>query len=163
MTEKGTKEENKIYEIGFHILPFVGDQGVSNEVGEIKSLLDGIKAEIVSEDFPRLRPLAYPLSKVVDGEKKVCKEAYFGWIKFETAGESLEKFKKAIEKMPNILRFLIIKTVAENTLYGSKFVAKEQGKVSSKKETEGEVSVAPEEKEEINPEELDKSIDELVV
>lgn len=161
MTEKGTKEEGKIYEIGFHILPFVGDQAVSNEVGEIKNLLDSIKAVVVSEDFPRLRPLAYPLSKVVDGGKKVCKEAYFGWIKFEAEGEALEVFKKAIEKMPNVLRFLIVKTVAENTLYGNKFLIKEPSKAPLKKETED--SPAPEIKEEINPEELDKSIDKLVV
>ena len=161
MTEKGTKEEGKIYEIGFHILPFVGDQAVSNEVGEIKNLLDSIKAVIVSEAFPRLRPLAYPLSKVVDGGKKVCKEAYFGWIKFEAEGEALEVFKKGIEKMPNILRFLIVKTVAENTLYGNKFLVKEPGKAPTKKDAED--AVAPEIKEEINPEELDKSIDELVV
>lgn len=144
-----------VYEIGFHILPFVGDQGVSHEVGEIKALLEKGKAEIISEDFPRLRPLAYPLSKVLKGEKKVCKEAYFGWIKFEMDSGSIEDFKVKIEKQDNILRFLIIKTVRENTLYGAKFVTRTE-KAPRKEETQ-------EEKGPINPEELDKSIDELVV
>lgn len=160
MEEKGTKEGHKVYEIGFHVAPIVGDQGVSHEVGEIKNILDSIKAEIISEDFPRLRPLAYPLSKVIGGGKKVFKEAYFGWIKFEADSEKIEEFKSKIEKLENIVRFLIIKTVRENTLHGNKFaVAKEKDSKFTKRTSD----VPAEEKEEINPEELDKSIEDLVV
>lgn len=147
----------QVYEVGFHIAPFVGEENVAHEVNGLKDALDKIKAEVISEDFPRLRPLAYPIDKLIKGDKKISNEAYFGWIKFEARADAIEDFKKVVEKMENIIRFLIVKTVRENTLYGVKFLRDKEMKREKKEgEKEGE-------KQEINPEELDKSIDNLVV
>ena len=156
MSEKTEAQDNlRVYEIGFHIAPIAGDEGVSREVGEIKTILDGLGAVVVSEDFPRLRTLAYSLSKVIGGVKRTFNEAYFGWVKFEAEPEAAEKLKAEVEKLANVVRFLIIKTVKENTLYAPKFVDK--NKEAGKKE-EGE------EKNEIVDEgEVDKAIEELVV
>lgn len=157
MTKESSKDNLKVYEVGFHIAPFVGEENVAHEVSHIKDALDAIKAEVISEDFPRLRVLAYPIAKVIKGDKKVSVEAYFGWIKFEVSGDKIEAFKKEMEKMDNIIRFLVIGTVKENTLYGAKFVSDKEAKREQKLEKKDEV------KEEINEEELDKSIDDLVV
>lgn len=147
----------QIYEIGFHIAPFVGDENVAHEVGEIKNALDKIKADIISEDFPRLRPLAYPIDKQIKGDKKICNEAYFGWVKFETSTDLIADFKSEIEKLDNVLRFIILKTVRENTLHGSKFLREKDARKEKKEDDKDEP------KQEINEEEIDKSIDELVV
>lgn len=167
MTEtKETKEGVKVYEIGFHLAPIVGDENVAHEVSLIRNALDGIKAEVVSEDLPRLFTLAYPLSKVIKGTKRTFKESYFGWIKFEAEGEAVASLKAEVEKLENVLRFIIVKTVRENTLHGQKFATREQMKGAFKKEGEESVVATEnvvENKEELTPEELDKTIDDLVV
>ncbi|MFA6050517.1 MAG: 30S ribosomal protein S6 [Candidatus Paceibacterota bacterium] len=157
MEEKTSKEGMQVYEVGFHIAPFVGDENVAHEVSAIKDALEKIKAEVISEDFPRLRPLAYPIDKLIKGDKKICNEAYFGWIKFEAPTEAIDGFKKEMEKRENVIRSLIIKTVRESTLYGMKFL---KDKEMKREKREGEKD---EPKQEINEVELDKSIDSLVV
>lgn len=157
MEEKTSKEGMQVYEVGFHIAPFVGDENVAHEVSAIKDALEKIKAETIAEDFPRLRPLAYPIDKLIKGDKKIANEAYFGWIKFEAPTEAIDGFKKEMEKRENVIRFLIIKTVRESTLYGVKFLKDKEMK-REKHENEKD-----EPKQEINEVELDKSIDSLVV
>lgn len=152
-----SKEGMNVYEVGFHIAPFVGDENIAHEVSLIKDALEKIKAEVIAEDFPRLRALAYPISKAVKGDKKVCNDAYFGWVKFEAPVESIASFKAEMEKIENVLRFLIITTVRDNTLYGAKFIRDKEIKREKK---EGDKK---EPKQEVNVEELDKSIDQLVV
>ena len=158
MTETIAKEDSKVYEIGFHIAPIVGDEKVAYEVSLIKSALENIKAEVIGEDFPRLRVLAYSLSKAIGGSKKTFKEAYFGWIKFEAGASEVASLNKEIEKLENILRFLIIKTVKENTLYGNKFQTRPEGRTKKEDGVKEEVSKEP-----LNPEEMDKTIDKLVI
>ncbi len=157
MTKESSKGNSKVYEIGFHIAPFVGEENIAHEVSHIKDVLDSMRAEVISEDFPRLRSLAYPIAKVIKGDKKVSTEAYFGWVKFELGADKIEDFKKEIEKLDNVIRYLVITTVRENTLYGAKFVQDKEAKRADKAEKKSEV------KEEVNEVELDKSIDNLVV
>lgn len=147
----------QVYEVGFHIAPFVGEENVAHEVSVIKNALDTIKAEVISEDFPRLRVLAYPITKVIKGDKKISTEAYFGWIKFEVAVDAIDGFKKTMETIDNVIRFLITKTVREDTLYGAKFVRDKEIKRERKEEEKNEP------KEAINEVELDKTIESLVV
>lgn len=166
MDTKETKEGSKVYELGFHIAPIVGEDNIAHEVSLVRNLLDEIKAEVVSEDFPRLCQLAYPLGKVIKGTKRSFKESFFGWVKFEAETENIAVLQAGVEKLENVLRFLIIKTVRDNTLYGPKFATKEQIKGAFKKESdkEAEFSTLPEkEKPKLSAEELDKTIDDLVV
>ncbi len=160
MDEKQAKDGGKIYEIGFHIDPFVSEDNVAHEVTAIKTLLEKIKAEVIAEDFPRLRALAYPLSKAVSGSKKTFKEAYFGWIKFEAEAGEIPAFQKEVEKIESIIRYIVIKTVRENTLQGNKFSSKYEGKPQAGKEAAAK-EIA--EKGPINPEEIDKTIENLVI
>ncbi|MES2059924.1 MAG: 30S ribosomal protein S6 [Patescibacteria group bacterium] len=157
MQENTSKEGMQVYEVGFHIAPFVGDENVAHEVSRIKDALEKIKAETITEDFPRLRVLAYPIEKVIKGDKKVNNEAYFGWIKFEAPTASIEGFKKEMDAMENVIRFLLITTVRESTLYGAKFIRDKEIKRDKKEDGKKDP------KQEVNVEELDKSIDSLVV
>lgn len=163
MKEIEAKDNERVYEVGFHIIPIVGDEGVSHEVSLLRDALDKIKAEVIGEDFPRLQVLAYPLSKVIKGGKKTFKEAYFGWIKFEADPESVDELKDLVQKIESVLRFLIIKTVRENTLFGPKFATKEQIKGNKKDAQSEKTEEGPDTREDLSPEELDKTIDDLVV
>lgn len=154
MTQNEAKEGVKVYEIGFHIAPTVSEENLVHEVNKIKDVLQAEGSSVVSEDFPRLRALTYPIAKHIQGSNKKYKEGYFGWIKFEGSPESAVALKKAVDTMENVIRFLIIKTVKENTLYGTKFASKSE----MKKKTEEKPAGEP-----ISAEELDKTIDSLVV
>jgi len=146
-------EKMEVYEIGYHIVPSVSEENLATEVGKIMDLIKG--AEIISEEAPKLTDLAYTIAKQVGGLRRKFDKAYFGWVKFEMDNKDIAAVKKSLDANENVLRFLLIKTVRENTLYGSKLVAAEE--VAKKKAT-----VKKEEKAPASQEEIDKSIDELI-
>src|SRR3989344_4823677 len=59
------KNITPVYEIGFHIVPTVGDEGVSAVVESVRKAIDDSSkigqsdAEIISEGFPKKMTLAY--------------------------------------------------------------------------------------------------------
>jgi hypothetical protein len=71
-----------------------------------------------------------------------------------------KKIKKEMDINGDILRFLIIKTVRENTMFTPKYQATFK---SNPEEKVSKEVIEPAEKIEISEEEIDKSIDELLV
>ena len=94
------------------------------------------------------------------GAKRNFDIAYFGWIKFDPGEASVAKIKKFLDENENTLRFLLINTVRENTLFSPKIqdavLAKEETKPAKKNSPEKEI------KSPISQEELDKTIDKLI-
>jgi ribosomal protein S6 len=72
-------------------------------------------------------------------------------------GEKVLEFKKRLDLDPNFIRFLILKTVKENTIAAKRFVRSETYKRPKAKTAENETPAVP-----INKEEIDKEIDALV-
>ena len=116
MTEQ---EEGKrgltIYEVGYLILPSIPEDklaGVAESIKEIVAKEGGME---IDGEAPFKQPLAYSMSKTIGSSRYVVSEAYLGWIKFDLpAGKAgvehpIEVVKKGIEKMEEILRFLIVK------------------------------------------------------
>ena len=162
------KEDNKekkdnnfnIYEVGYHIVPAVSEENLSNEIEAIKNFLIKEGVKIISEEFPRMFQLAYSIRKNMDDGKRDFDTAYFGWIKFDATEAPVTKIKKFFDENKNILRFLLIKTVRENTLYfpkGSDAVST-IGELKEAKKDEREKEI----KSPISQEELDKTIDKLI-
>jgi ribosomal protein S6 len=151
MTKETVKTEGTVYEVGYHIVPAVSPEKLPAEVDAIKAVLGKNGATVISEEFPKLRNLAYQMVKAIGPARHRYDSAYFGWIKFEAQPESALEIKKALDGNEKILRYLLIKTVRENTLYGPKILGEEK-KDAVKDETK-----------EAAPEDLDKSIDKLVV
>ena len=131
------------------------------EVEALKAIVLQDGGSLVSEGEPKLINLAYSMTKSVADTKKKFNTAYFGWLKFETKSELMPSIKKAVDANPNVLRYLLIKTVRENTLYTPKLntraLAKEEAPAKVKK------SVKTDEKKATSVEDIDKSIDELVI
>ena len=142
------KEGLQVYELGYHILGTVAEENVAKEVDTLKKILASVKAEIISEDAPKLTGLAYAITKKIGDNNKKFDTAYFGSIKYEVSPEAHAMVKKGVENMENILRYIIVKTVAENTMY----TPKAEAKLAKKKEEGKAVSI----------EEIDKTIDNLV-
>lgn len=149
----------QVYEVGYHIVPSVAVENLPKEVEVLKNFLIGEGALIASEEFPKMIDLAYAMDKKIDGAKQRFDYSYFGWIKFEADSKSLGKIKKFLDDNGNVLRFLLIKTVRENTLFSAKapvIAIKEEAK-SSKGDSIGKEIKSP-----ISEEELDKTIDKLI-
>jgi len=87
-------------------------------------------------------------------------KAYFGWIKFELEPDSVLQLKENLEQNDSLLRFLIIKTVRENTLVPKKPLAKTG---SYKKRREPVATKEEKVEKEIDKEAVDKKIEELVL
>lgn len=118
MTEniESTKEGFKVYELGIHLLPSLSEADVQIEFSKIKSNIEKLEGEIISESIPRMFNLAYEIPKTLKAQKKWYETAYFGWVKFELDASKLAVFEKFVKELEGTLRYLIVKTVRENTL-----------------------------------------------
>lgn len=162
------KDENKteeifakIYEVGYHIIPAVSVENLAGEVDKIKSFLAKEGVIVISEEFPKLRDLAYTMPKTVGGARRKFDTAYFGWIKFDAGEAPIAKIKKFFDENEGILRYLLINTVKENTIFSAKVpdvqVKEEVKNIKIKLESEKKEIKSP-----ISQDELDKTIDKLI-
>ncbi len=162
-------EGMQVYELGFHIVPLVAEENLAAEMATIKSTLEKYGAVFITEDFPKMKALSYPMRKKIDATNHNFKSAYFGWVKFETKPAELPAIKSELDLNKNILRFLLIKTVRENTLMAGRTVGL-RGQRTPRTDDPGLGSSgapgAPSRTAPMTPistEEMDKSIDELVI
>src|SRR3989338_5847778 len=145
----------KVYELGYLLVPKIAEEDIAINYGNIKELVLSFSGEIISDEIPKLITLAYPMPKVISNVRHKFKTAYFGWTKFiMTTGQVLE-LKKHVDLDPNFIRFLIVKTVKENTIASKRFVRGDSYKRPvARKNTEENIP--------INKEEIDKEIDALI-
>ncbi|OHA15242.1 MAG: hypothetical protein A3H57_02455 [Candidatus Taylorbacteria bacterium RIFCSPLOWO2_02_FULL_43_11] len=153
------KAEGKIYEIGYHIVPSVPEDKLGAEVSSIKDILEKQKAVVVSEESPKLRQLTYEMRKEFAGKYQKYNSAYFGWVKFEAEPTDALKIEAAFKKNPQILRYLLIKTVRENTMTAPRIPSYRKSEVP-KFEEKKEADQTP--KKEVSETELDKAIDAAI-
>lgn len=149
-----------VYEIGYLFISSVPKEKVAGAVTTLKEVLSKKKAEFIGEESPELIPLAYTMIKKIGTANHRFDEAYFGWIKFEMEAGDIEEVKKTLDLMPEMLRFLLITTVRENTYLGKKATVAE-GVLAPEAAVSGD-AVAPVEVKPASVEEMDKSIDEMV-
>lgn len=143
-------DEKSIYEISYHLLPSLSEEDSLKKYLDIKTFLEKCGCSFISDDAPKQRPLAYTITKKIDGKNQKFNSGYFGWIKFETKKASLVEIKKTFDADVTILRYLLIKTVRENTLIG-----KAIKKVETTDKKKDDVSA-------VSSEDIDKKIEELV-
>jgi len=161
--EKLEEGGGQVYELGYHIVSTVAEENLPKEVETLKAIVLKDGGSLVSEGEPKLINLAYSMTKSVADTKKKFSTAYFGWLKFETQSELMPSIKKAVDQNPNVLRYLLIKTVRENTLFTPKLnvrsPAKEEAPAKVKKSIKTEETKVSSKK---DLEDIDKSIEELV-
>lgn len=122
MTETLSTTEGavKVYEIGYILLSSIPAEKVEDTAAALKDVLSKKGAEIISEEIPELRELAYTMVKKIGTLNQRFDQGYFGWIKFELSAKEIEEVKKSFEMHPDMLRMLLITTVKENTYLGQK-------------------------------------------
>lgn len=158
MSEIKNNDNSLVYEVGYHLVPTIPEENLAEAVSKVVESINKNGGSIVSEEFPKIRSLSYEVKKRVETKYLAFNKAYFGWIKFETDPPSILQIEKEIKNNENILRFLIIKTVRENTLHTPKIP------IFKKEDSQREARVEERlEKPKASEEEIDKSIDELLV
>ena len=122
MEESIKGDTKKVYEIGYLLVSSVPPEKVGDVVAVLKETLSKKSAEIISEEAPELISLAYTMTKKIGTIIHRFDQAYFGWIKFEVAGNQIEEIKKTLEMHAEMLRMLVMTTVRENTYLGKKSI-----------------------------------------
>jgi len=166
MSETEIKEENliedeansRVYELGYLLVPNVEEVDMPVLYGNLKELVSSFGGVSIADEMPKMIPLAYAMVKVVANVRNKFNTAYFGWIKFTMDTDKVLELKKKLDLDPKIIRFLILKTVKENTIAAKRFV---RGDMAHRrpivKRSEDSENATP-----INKEEIDKEIDAMV-
>lgn len=147
---------NRVYELGYLLVPTVEEIDVPVLYNNLKDLVSSFGGVFISDEMPKMITLAYPLTKVITNVRNKFKTAYFGWIKFNMDSLKVLELKKKLDLDTKVIRFLILKTVKENTLATKRFVRVDAQKKIVGKKNEEDVVVP------INKEEIDKEIDAMV-
>jgi ribosomal protein S6 len=158
--EEVSRDEKKgIYEIGYFLISSIPEEKVADIASSLKDIILKKKGEMIGEEAPEKRPLAYSMTKKIGAKNHKFTEGYFGWFKFEVETSDIIEIKKSFESNDDVLRFLLISTVKENTYLGKKAAPTlSEDKVETEKVNpevlEGDIPA-------ITPD-IDKSIDEMV-
>ncbi|OGI67390.1 hypothetical protein A3A05_00865 [Candidatus Nomurabacteria bacterium RIFCSPLOWO2_01_FULL_41_12] len=155
---KNNGSDKKVYELGYLLVSTIGQEDVPVNYGNLKELVSSFGGEIIADEVPKMINLAYSMRKVISNVRHKFNTAYFGWTKFfMVPGQALE-LKKHLDLDQNFIRFLILKTVKENTIAAKRFVRSEgYRRVPTVKRPMESGAVTP-----IDKEEIDKEIDALV-
>ena len=160
MEETNEVEVNsRVYEVGYLLVPTLSEDEILAMYGNFKELVSSLGGKIISDDMPRMIPLCYPMVKVLKNVRHKFDSAYFGWVKFFMDADKILDLKKKLDLDQNVIRFLMIKTVKENTIATKRFVHRDvthRKPFLAKKEGENE-EVLP-----INEKEIDKEIDAMI-
>lgn len=157
LVEVKAEAGSKVYELGYLLVPTIKEEDFAVVYGNLKDTVSSFGGEAIADEMPKMTNLAYSILKVVSNVRSKFNTAYFGWIKFTMDSQKVLELKKTLDLDPNIIRFLILKTVKENTIAAKRYVGRDSYKKPSVKKTDG-VPALP-----INEAQIDKEIDALVV
>ena len=156
--------EPRIYELGYHLVPTISEENIPAASKAVRGMVERISKSIIAEENPVFIDLAYTIVKTVEHKNKRFDNAYFGWIKFEGEPAGIAELEEGLKKDDNVLRYLIVKTLREDTFIAKTFTAV-KAKVHEKEPVVSEKpEVAQDEAEVVASEgdELDKAIEDLV-
>ena len=153
-----TEKDVRIYELGYWFVPTIAESAVEAQVTELKNKLQSHGVEsFIQEEAPYLREISYEMKKVINNQNNYFTEGYFGWMKFEVDARGAKTIEEKLKLDDHILRFILVKTVRENTMVPKKVLQQKPREESAKED------VKEEEKPVLSEAELDKTIEDLVI
>lgn len=155
--KNGVKKDIKVYELGYLLVPSIPPEDVSVNYGNIKELVLSSGGEIISDEMPKSIVLAYAMTKVISNIRSKFNTAYFGWTKFTIEPEKVLEIKKKLDLDQTIVRFLMLKTVKENTIAAKRFMRGDMEYHRPAIRKSAKETAVP-----MNKEAVDKEIDALV-
>jgi ribosomal protein S6 len=157
VSSQANADKRPVYEVGFHLLPSITEEGLGAAVEKVRALLNG--AEIIAEGAPVKTTLAYTIERAATGKHEKFTQSYFGWIKFVAEDRSgLPALEASLLAQHEVLRAILIETVREDvkeTPRRAVFASDRLEGETIKKVTEAEKGG------EVSEEALDKSLEAL--
>jgi small subunit ribosomal protein S6 len=156
-----TKNDNRVYELAFLIVPTMVEESTGAKFGDIKAFVEDNSGVVLSSEMPKMIDLAYEMNRTIENKKTWFNQGYFSWIKFEAPAEFIDVLDKKLKFDEEIIRYMTIKTVRENTIASKKSFGRTGDK---KKKTSSEEDVASDKKvvPEMTSEEIDQQIEALI-
>ena len=151
-------QDPRVYEVGYLLVPTIPEEDMPVIYGNLKEFVSSMGGNPIADEMPKMIPLAYTMTKVVNNARGKFNTAYFGWMKFTMGAEAVLELKKKLDLDPNIIRFLVLKTVAENTIAAKRFMRADLHSRRPRAQRSEDGAATP-----INKEEIDKEIDALVM
>ena len=109
--------DSRVYEVSYFFDNKIEESAVLAKVDALKKSIATLGGSFVSEEAPYMRETAYEMIRVVNNVNIRFNEGYFGWIKFDLSADKVKIFEKTLKDDEEVVRFLIVKTVAENTVF----------------------------------------------
>ncbi len=116
--EVKNEEGGTVYELAYLFVPTIAEDAVLGTFGDLKAYLEGKGATFIQEELPKMMQLAYEMSRTIENKKTWFDTAYFGFIKFDMDPAQVESITPELSRNEDIIRFMIVKTVRENTMAG---------------------------------------------
>lgn len=157
MTNETTFERSSLYEVGFQIVPTLGEDGARDQAAKVVALVSA-RGPIASQGEPRLVKLAYTLRKPAEGRYQKFDTAYFAWVKFTAEPASIAGLEEDLRHEDGLIRYLIVKTVPDSDKTTAKLAA-EIREADRKRERPAEAAAAVDA---APADPVDKAIDALV-
>lgn len=109
--------EGTIYEFSSLFVPELDNSALSQIVDSITKKITDLEGEIIATGEPVYIKLAYQVEKSINNKLKKVNNAHFTWVKFALNPAKVAEFEKFVKLDLNesTMRYLIIKTVRENT------------------------------------------------
>ena len=145
------------YELAFHITPNIDEAGVQNTRQDLEKYITSNGGVISFAKDPEKIRLAYPI--------KHQPNAFFGFFNFnlDSPEESVMKIRDDLRLNPNILRFLILKHIAEPKMDKEDLVRRmasaEKRKMKAVKDAE---KLAKGEAPKADEKEIDEKLEEII-
>lgn len=145
-----------VYEVGYFMLPSIAEENLGGELTLFKDMFLEQGAVFISDEYPKLIELAYEMSRSIENKRQKFSYGYFGWVKFECNTDQAKTIKNILDKNEKLIRYLMIKTVRENTMSVKRTYSKQDGR--NRRPAQKHEEIDP-----INEEIINKEIDALVV
>lgn len=116
-----TEIDSRVYETAVLIVDSMSENEALDKYNTIKQYIADIGASFISEELPYLRELSYEMVRVIKNQNVRFNQAYFTWIKYEIPADKVPEaniaLKKKLDLDEEIIRYMTVSTVAENTTY----------------------------------------------
>lgn len=152
-SQENITEDLRTYELGYLLVPAVAEGELPEKVATIKDYIAKNGGTVLEQEDPDYRELAYPMEHVVNENKQIFKNGYFGWIQFEAPGDTAQTLRDTLNQNAEVIRFLCIKIDRDQIGKEVEIVEKDEESADDSDEST----------EEGDSEEIDEAIDELVI
>ena len=156
-------DERRVYELGYHMVPTLTEDELQKEADSLRGALSKLEGNTISESEPTAIELAYTMVINEGGKNTKYDTSFFGWIKFDMMPDKIDHLQtEVLADNKNILRYLLIKTVTEDTQAQVNLEELEQAAKEESLNTESKLEEKSEEKVKETKKTADKDLDSTI-